>query len=696
MEYENQQKRAFAKIWISIAKASKYSHISSTVFFQTLLSGKLEFRSTLSLDEISKAKRKDYTMLSSKVMIPVDELPPYAYDEYMLKEYVSNHIFDLPLTTFLDEYSFADLKDLLKEIQMLWDINGIGSEVFTIDRKGELQKKLKENDIRQDEYYAMKKEFKRLVNLKKLHRHDHICPAAEDFILDHYLQKIPDTKETIASDLMDQQVLCGSEICNKCPHNPSTAQYEKAVHDFEEKGYPCSVKKCLSPGNGMIVPKNRSTVVRYLQEVPPSVAYFAQAPKKSEWIAKYGSKLTRTTAGLKVNDLFFADNHLVKLYVITGHKPDGTPILKQPWLTAMVDQASGVIVSCIVSLNPNANIIGECLAYACAITYQSPVCGLPKVLYTDNGKDFCSEFMTDYLLPALNITHRKAKPYWPWTKPIERVFRTIEQKYIRKMPGWCGKGKIDNFLACPENKLAQLVEKKNLMTVAQFSEYIQSYVIPRYNNHRVRKHHSPMERYLSLPKAETLVPSWNSMSVLLQKPKAYPIYPEGIKYQGHYYTSLTILKWVGKKALVRDFGTPFTDCISVSYKDGNNGKVEYLGLAYRKDEVSYLEQNKLKLSRNLILLNLQNSQINSFIQPIYDLANLSGTHIAEYYRYDPITNSRLPLCYAPKPVTNPPIKYHVQEISTSLVHEYIQQNEAIINSLRKWLTENEKRLSLEK
>jgi|GEM_PF-4906555 len=59
-----------------------------------------------------------------------------------------------------------------------------------------------------------------------------------------------------------------------------------------------------------------------------------------------------------------------------------------------------------------------------------------------------------------------------------------------------------------------------LYTFEQFADIFADVIYPGYNNFKASgERESPMERYLRLPKAKTIVPSWRTLAVLKKKKK---------------------------------------------------------------------------------------------------------------------------------------------------------------------------------
>ena len=161
----------------------------------------------------------------------------------------------------------------------------------------------------------------------------------------------------------------------------------------------------------------------------------------------------------------------------------------RPWLTAWMDDATNALVGWMLTTNPNSDTIAESFARAAVATKGSPFRGLPQIVYIDNGKDYRSkrfegsqveeyeigrlndDFAGRPMLEALGIGVKHAIPYWAWSKPIERMFGTIDRRWMRDMPGWCG----DSPDLRPQNI-------DELITFEAFAARFRAEVIDRYHN----------------------------------------------------------------------------------------------------------------------------------------------------------------------------------------------------------------------
>ena len=229
----------------------------------------------------------------------------------------------------------------------------------------------------------------------------------------------------------------------------------------------------------------------------------------------------------------------------------------------------------------------------------------------DNWDDsFLNErFMGIGLFQALGCEVQRNLPYSPQAKgDMERFFRILEEKYISKMCGWCHNSVAER----PEGfakKLKQLLEEKKLLTLEEFVDYFQNVILPDYhgmtskdiddyyntsdadmntasdttNNANAADDEksnaveardeiddgytlslesmSPAQRYKTLEKARNVVPSWQTMGILMRHyaPDVAEIKHYGIKFAGIYYQNDKLNDYAGYRAsiLYHSYQKPF-------------------------------------------------------------------------------------------------------------------------------------------
>jgi len=325
--------------------------------------------------------------------------------------------------------------------------------------------------------------------------------------------------------------------CSKCPYNP-TVKASKL-----NKGEYVPAATCRRKTNHMITPNSRDTVNTITSRIPSQETFMAWAGVRA-WM----SKCQHTTIRIKpetVNFCWASDHTVLDILVKTKTYADGHFDVGRVWLTGIMDIGSGVLTGFVLSTNPNAELISHAFATASAFKPDSPICGIPLYWYCDNGKDYRSNLMKGHahtggqpslflnkdfcesgILEWLGITQVSARAYNGRAKPIERVWRIIEDEFICKMQGYCG-----NRPEHRPEKLAQDIRDGNLYTFEQFADIFADIIFPGYNNFKAdNENESPMERYLRLPKAKTIVPSCRTLAVLKRKKKSYAVHPDGIHY----------------------------------------------------------------------------------------------------------------------------------------------------------------------
>ena len=97
--------------------------------------------------------------------------------------------------------------------------------------------------------------------------------------------------------------------------------------------------------------------------------------------------------------------------------------LRRSYLCAIIDDASRLLVGYQWGLNEDTTLFARTFKKAIAIY------GIPHILYSDQGKVFCSHYIME-LCARLGISLLNAEPYSPESKgKIERFNRTIQQMF---------------------------------------------------------------------------------------------------------------------------------------------------------------------------------------------------------------------------------------------------------------------------
>jgi transposase InsO family protein len=173
---------------------------------------------------------------------------------------------------------------------------------------------------------------------------------------------------------------------------------------------------------------------------------------------------------LEVNAVWVGDHRLCDTMISW---PDGR--IGRPWLTAFGDIRTGRLVGWVLRDRPTSDSVAAALRRAILGFTQLdlsgkelvfPPCGLPKVLYIDNGKEFTGGAMRGaksrrgssskarhpLALPddaaatvfsEFGVRVCNAIPYAAWSKPMESYFAAFSTMTENLVAGWTGRNPAD-------------------------------------------------------------------------------------------------------------------------------------------------------------------------------------------------------------------------------------------------------------
>ncbi|MFB0516077.1 MAG: Mu transposase C-terminal domain-containing protein, partial [Candidatus Neomarinimicrobiota bacterium] len=206
--------------------------------------------------------------------------------------------------------------------------------------------------------------------------------------------------------------------------------------------------------------------------------------------------IERDTSDLLPNEFLCGDHHQFDLFV---HDEQRGKVYR-PWLTAWQDMRTRAIVGWVICQQPNSRSIAQALQYALDDEDQDGQpkrrhYGVPQNAYIDNGKDYRSYYISggrwkytrfkapDYdlmsraVLAELNVDTTFALPFNPQSKPIERLFKTIEHQLVEHLPGFCG----HTYESRPHHQLMQQIKNRQLLTLEQFQVLLREWIEKRYH-----------------------------------------------------------------------------------------------------------------------------------------------------------------------------------------------------------------------
>ena len=195
------------------------------------------------------------------------------------------------------------------------------------------------------------------------------------------------------------------------------------------------------------------TVQRYVKHLmgQPGVesAHYLAANGVREWRNAKMLKGRRDTSKLQVMEIVVGDEHTFDCWV-QWTAPNGKVKAVRPVLVAWQEQRSRSIIGDVVCVKANGQTLKESLV---KMLYTA---GVPHALLIDNGKDYTSEDMTgqsrkeraidfsfdpetEGFYQSIGIEDvRRALPYQPWVKSIERFFGTVCDQFSKWFASYTG------------------------------------------------------------------------------------------------------------------------------------------------------------------------------------------------------------------------------------------------------------------
>jgi hypothetical protein len=198
--------------------------------------------------------------------------------------------------------------------------------------------------------------------------------------------------------------------------------------------------------HGWTVP-SYATARRHVKKIPLAILHKLRGGEKlfNDLSASY---IERDYSTLQSNELWCGDHHQFDVIVRDGGKH------VRPWLTAWQDLRSRKIVGWeIFGHDPNTDTILS------AFRRGARECGVPKAIYVDHGKDYSSYALNGctkaqrrrrrFKVPLedhqgagvfhqLQVEVRHCEPYHGQSKPIERLFRTLCERFSKQFQTYCG------------------------------------------------------------------------------------------------------------------------------------------------------------------------------------------------------------------------------------------------------------------
>ena len=165
------------------------------------------------------------------------------------------------------------------------------------------------------------------------------------------------------------------------------------------------------------------TVYSLVREVPAGLLTLAHRGSK---VYSEGFDLVHRREAARSNAIWQADHAQL------GFSSSGRWVTARPWLTIVIDDYSRAIAGYYLGFDPPSSL-RTALALRQGIWRKGhphwQICGIPEVLYTDNGSDFTSKHI-EQVAVDLKVRLIFSAPGKPQGRGrIERFFRTVNQMF---------------------------------------------------------------------------------------------------------------------------------------------------------------------------------------------------------------------------------------------------------------------------
>lgn len=198
---------------------------------------------------------------------------------------------------------------------------------------------------------------------------------------------------------------------------------------------------------GWVLPSLRSIQKWIQKEIPQGVRVLHR-----EGVASYDAKcapyIQSDPDSFAPGECWIGDHHQLDFWVRHRNR------WIRPWLTMWMDYRSRKMTGWVVTDNPNQTTILR------AFGKGAKELGLPSKVKIDNGKDYASamwmgqtktqrqaskadpnddQTFTAGLYAMMDISVSFSIPYHPQSKPVERLFHTVDMQFSAQIETYCGK-----------------------------------------------------------------------------------------------------------------------------------------------------------------------------------------------------------------------------------------------------------------
>jgi putative transposase len=279
-------------------------------------------------------------------------------------------------------------------------------------------------------------------------------------------------------------------------------------------------------------PPSYSTVYAVIRELDPGLVTLAHEGTKAYSEA---FDLVHRHEATGPNAVWQADHSELDIWLKDGR---GRP--EKPWLTIILDDYSRAVAGYALSFtDPSA--IHTALALRQAIWRKGrpgwQVCGIPGILYSDQGSDFTSRHL-EQVAADLKIRLVNSMVGRPRGRgKIERFFESVSQVLLPRLPGHGPGGAI----------------RKAELTLAEMTTEMERFLVDEYHNEtHTTTGFKPQERWTAGGFLPRMPESLEQLDLLLLTvPRTRRVHSDGIRFSGLRYIDPLLAAYVGEEVLLR-------------------------------------------------------------------------------------------------------------------------------------------------
>jgi putative transposase len=273
------------------------------------------------------------------------------------------------------------------------------------------------------------------------------------------------------------------------------------------------------------------TVYRVVRDLPEGLLMLAHRGSKAY---SESFDLVHRREASKSNAVWQADHAQLDILLL---REDGK--IARPWLTIVIDDFSRAIAGYYVGFDPPSSLRTSLALRQGIWRKDHPhwhICGIPEVLYTDNGSDFTSKHL-EQVAVDLKMRLIFSTPGKPQGRGrVERFFRTLNEMFLCDLDGYTRRS-----------------TRKPKLTLGQLESLFRTFLLEVYHKRASSEGRlAPSERWEQGGFLPRMPESLEQLDLLLmQEVCSHKVRRDGIHFQSLRYLSLTLAAYVGEDVTIR-------------------------------------------------------------------------------------------------------------------------------------------------